>query len=681
MRAVTRVGLLLALVVPARAAAQISPGPLARAHAALEGATNCAQCHGLHREPMNQLCLDCHKEIRWLMDAGRGLHAREAKDPKVTCASCHPDHAGKDFALVAWKEGASARFDHRRAGFTLEGKHTTVACDKCHVVAFRVSTAATLSKRRSSPGWLGLETTCASCHRRDDPHDGSLGLKCESCHEVKNWKPAGKFEHAQARYPLTGKHLDVACDKCHLAAQLKLKTDSAGNRIPQFRPLPFAECSSCHADPHQGRLSSKCSSCHTTRGFAVIDKSGFNHSATRYPLLGKHRTVSCDACHGTNLANRNPASTSCASCHADRHRGEATIAGKAVDCAACHRVEGFTPATFTVAQHQATGFALSGKHAAVLCASCHTSVPAAPATGTGGTGRKSAATVVRIRLPFAKCSSCHADAHGGQLVARVGSGACAECHRDTGWKPSSFSVANHAQLRLPLEGRHAEVPCASCHAATRPGLPLLAKAAPLGTAGFVFAVPEIECASCHADPHAGRFAAGGAMPVAGGCRSCHDAQAFRPSKVDLARHADFKFPLEGAHRATPCVACHSGLKASGAGSFLVRAVKAGPALVLAADHGTTCQACHESPHGSQFSARKDGGRCEGCHTSDAFVPASRFNHDRDSRFTLKGAHAKVACAACHKPVNGPGGSSPVLYRPLSIKCESCHASKPTGGGR
>src|SRR5678815_5796124 len=61
----------------ARLHAQISPGTLARAHRSLEGASGCTKCHGLKREPMSQLCLNCHKEVRWLMEQGRGVHGRE----------------------------------------------------------------------------------------------------------------------------------------------------------------------------------------------------------------------------------------------------------------------------------------------------------------------------------------------------------------------------------------------------------------------------------------------------------------------------------------------------------------------------------------------------------------------------------------------------------------------------
>jgi hypothetical protein len=51
------------------------------------------------------------------------------------------------------------------------------------------------------------------------------------------------------------------------------------------------------------------------------------------------------------------------------------------------------------------------------------------------------------------------------------SGSVRSGHVVDGWNPSTYSRAAHEKLRLPLEGRHAQIPCASCHAPTRAGLP------------------------------------------------------------------------------------------------------------------------------------------------------------------------------------------------------------------
>ncbi|MBL0179472.1 MAG: hypothetical protein IPP98_10165 [Gemmatimonadetes bacterium] len=44
---------------------------------------------------MPRLCLSCHKEVTLLVSRGRRYHAREAKTSGKSCASCHPDHAGR----------------------------------------------------------------------------------------------------------------------------------------------------------------------------------------------------------------------------------------------------------------------------------------------------------------------------------------------------------------------------------------------------------------------------------------------------------------------------------------------------------------------------------------------------------------------------------------------------------
>ena len=644
-----------------RGVSQISPGPLAKAHHELEGATACAKCHGLHKEPMAKLCLDCHRDIAWGIDQRRGLHAREAATP---CAKCHPDHAGASFSLIAWPEGTAARFDHNRAGWPLDGKHAVAKCESCHAMKFRLSPAASLSKRRGTAGWLGLETSCASCHRDDDVHRNALGASCQNCHDTKGWKPAPKFDHAKSNYALTGKHADVACDKCHLAPRLGLKPAPDGKLIPLFKPIPFKECSSCHVDPHKGRLSPRCGECHSTRSFKGIDKKEFDHRLTRYALVGKHRSISCDDCHGVGMTQKDPPFAACGSCHADAHRGEATLSGKAADCAACHDLAGFTPSTFTVALHGNTRYPLGGKHKAVACNACHTSV-----LGTGEGTTK----IVHIRVAFARCASCHADAHAGQVAKRSDDATCEACHTDAGWKPSTYSLAAHAKLRLPLEGRHATIACADCHGAVRRGLPALARPEALGTAQVMLHVPELECAACHVDPHNGRYAAGGAHPVPGGCAACHDARAFRPSTMDVVGHSRFTFALDGAHRATPCAACHTELSSALPLVSTLRFAAGKPApRQFGAGRPTTCQSCHEGPHGTQFAGRKGGSACEACHGAERFAPATRFDHDRDAAFSLKGAHATVACDKCHKPEVGPKGVQRIVYRPLSSKCESCH---------
>ena len=57
---------------------------------------------------------------------------------------------------------------------------------------------------------------------------------------------------------------------------------------------------------------------------------------------------------------------------------------------------------------------------------------------------------------------------------------------------------------------------------------------------------------------------------------------------------------------------------------------------------------------------------------------SRFDHDTESRFPLNGGHAKVACGKCHFQKVKIAGKLEILYRPLSMECESCHTDVHLG---
>jgi hypothetical protein len=651
-----------AVLAGTSAQAQISPGPLAAPHASLEGTLKCGNCHGGRKEQTTALCLQCHKEIAWLVQQGRGYHAQVREQ---RCESCHPEHAGRSFSLISWPGGSARQFDHAKAGWSLEGKHGATECTDCHKPAFRVSQAAQLSPPGgNSPGWVGLEQSCTSCHR--DVHRGALNHDCLTCHDEAHWKPAPRFNHDRTDYPLTGKHRDVGCGDCHRPVAGTVARDTAS--APRvFKPVAHADCVACHADPHRGRFAGACRDCHVTTGFGVIDRGHFDHSRTRFPLRGQHAEVACAKCHDVpGQASRNPPFATCTACHADPHAGTATLAGAQVDCDACHTEAGFKVAGFTVAQHGKTRYPLEGRHRQVSCEDCHRkNPPGVPVSQLGSAG-------VVMHPSFARCLDCHSDDHGGQFASRTDRGDCTACHTVAGWKPSTFTTAAHAALRLRLDGRHAEIACAACHGPTRSGLAPLPAAATLGKAGVAFHLTELDCVACHIDPHRGRFAAGGAHPVPQGCLGCHTTSGYRPSTIDVAAHARYGFTLEGAHRAVPCVGCHAELKYPEIKSSLVRNASWSGAPLLFTTTSQACSTCHASPHGRQFAARPDGGKCESCHGVDAFKPAARFDHDRDTKFPLRGGHATVPCAKCHPTEAGPGNTRVIRYRPVSGRCENCH---------
>jgi hypothetical protein len=284
--------------------------------------------------------------------------------------------------------------------------------------------------------------------------------------------------------------------------------------------------------------------------------------------------------------------------------------------------------------HDRTRYPLRGRHGQVSCEKCH----------------DFAAGRVARNPTFATCTACHTpDPHGGTatLAGRVVD--CASCHTVDGWRPSSYTVAQHRLTRYPLEGRHQQARCSGCHIKT--------------TGSAVVAMrPVTDCVSCHVDPHDKRTAR---------CTDCHDVRGFRPATIDVATHQRYRFRLEGAHRAVTCVACHAEMRHAPPTSTLTAVRWSGPPLLFVAPRGG-CGGCHENVHGTQFAARADRGACESCHTTDAFRPASRFDHNRDAAFSLKGAHTGVSCERCHSATRGAGGKPTIIYRPVPKACEACH---------
>lgn len=617
-------------------AAQVSPGPLSRAHKDLNGPAGCTSCHAVKVSSTEFRCLDCHKEIAQRLAANHGYHAAIVtnKSSNAECAKCHSEHNGEDFQLIRWTPSMAA-FDHSKTGWALTGKHAGLACAKCHTAQhIQPQQSALISMKEKNRTFLGLSSTCTSCH--EDKHKGTLGPDCLRCHSTNDWKSAKEIDHSKTRFPLTGAHTRVACEKCHTVG-------SGATATQKWMGLAFGQCSDCHTDPHRGAFEpKKCESCHSTVAWKNVSLQGkFDHNTTKYPLLGKHQQVGCVECHIKGDFKRPLQFNQCADCHKpDPHNGQFAKRPDGGKCESCHTVEGFKPARFFVAEHVQTGFPLQGKHASVACEKCH--IPAGKAT--------------IFKVKFDRCSNCHEDAHQKQFAAAPHLNRCEDCHSENGFKPSTFTLGLHQKTRFALAGAHIAVACIDCH---KPA-PQQAKY-PIVPYHF----PSLACTTCHEDVHKGQFKVQMQRSLnpdgsSKGCETCHSIKSWR----DLARfnHDETRYQLVGAHRATPCSGCHRPPNME----FSLRNVdfRSVPKL---------CEDCHEDPHAAQFISTDRITHCANCHNPTKWKP-SLFDHDK-TKFSLRGAHQNVACGLCHKQLRAIEGKNVLFYAPTPTACAACHGAE------
>ena len=653
---VRKLVLILAMaLLSATAVAQISPGPLSRAHQELDGATHCATCHKLGGGEATFKCLECHTEIASGLAAHKGLHFSYGIRPGSSqeCAKCHSDHNGLDFPIIKWD---TKNFDHKQTGYVLEGKHAGLECKKCHTPEHISPSVRPLIKMKDlNRSFIGVAETCATCHK--DQHSGRLGPDCAHCHNFNDWENvAGTFDHSKTRYPLTGLHAPVKCDKCHT---------SGPDHQPRYLGIPFSKCDDCHSDPHKGSFANKsCQTCHTTSGWKRVIgaelNQNFDHSKTKYPLLGKHQTVECIACHAKGDFKKPLVFAKCMNCHQDAHNGQFVKRTDGGECASCHDVNGWKPSKFDVKAHASSKYPLEGKHAKLECAQCHIA--------------KGKDTLYKVK--FSRCLDCHHDEHQTQFAAAPWLNQCEKCHTTEGFKPSMFALAKHKQARFPLTGSHLAVLCNDCHkpasafarASLLPASVAVQAEPAAATAGYktsaVYRFQELSCTTCHQDPHRSQFAermkALRADGTPAGCEACHSTRNWQ----DITRfdHDRTKFALVGAHRAVGCIDCHRppNLEMKLTNVDFTQAP-------------TKCEECHSDIHGRQFAKAGGDTPCADCHTTAKWKP-SLFDHDKRTAFALAGAHKNVRCADCHKLFRDVEGKQVLFYKPTPKDCKDCHGS-------
>jgi len=662
----------------------ISPGELSSPHAKYDGIKNCTKCHELGEGITDSKCLECHDKLAARISNKQGYHAN-IKDP---CIKCHSDHKGRGYKMVSLDKD---KFDHEPTGYSLKDKHADVKCIKCH---------------KKEGVYTGLAKECISCH--EDKHKGQLDKDCGRCHNFKGWKDIEKFKHdTDSKYQLKGKHMDVKCAKCHPKNKFKIekyeecitchkdphkgkpicadchttdgwkkvKIDHSKTKYPltnkheevacekchknkQLKDIPFETCdgSFCHKDPHKNQFKDKkCDACHNTKGWKP---SLFDHASQEYKgykLDGKHVDTKCEKCHVQGRYKPlNSKTCDTADCHKDEHKGQF----KEKACDSCHNTKGWKPSLFDHASQEYKGFKLDGKHVDTKCEKCHVQDRYKPLNSktcdtsdchknphkgqfkdkacdschttkswketTYDHSAQYSAFKLSGKHEKAKCDKCHAEGkysktpkecigcHEKEDVHKNELGKlCEKCHDAEDWKKPTFN--HNLNSEYPLIGKHKDTKCDKCHKEKK------------------YKTKDQRCIDCHKDIHKGEFDQD--------CSKCHTPFDWQPKTFDHKKQA--RFELKGIHNDLLCTNCH---KVKGEYKGVNR----------------NCSKCHTDPHLNQFGSSG----CEQCHTQNSWNP-TLFNHSRTG-YPLVGQHRQAECRSCH---------ADRVYRRTSTACYNCHVNR------
>jgi len=495
----------------------MQPGPLRSPHGKLN--VPCASCHtSISWSPLRAVPEFNHnRETKYPL---RGLHEKVEcrlchtkmvfRETSTRCADCHADIHRRQFganceqchSVRGWQAATKSIREHSPR-FPLTGGHAALDCEECH-------------RGAGAAQFVGLSTQCGSCHMKDFANTkiinhsaAGFSASCEQCHKVDSWLTVS-FDHARfTGFPLVGMHAQLACADCH-----------AQNR---FQGTP-ADCYSCHSKEYAATTNpnhasagfpTNCSLCHGSDTWLTAT---FNHATTKFPLTGAHATTACAQCHVNNVFAGTP--VLCQSCHITEFNQTTNpnhvTAGFPQDCSLCHSTVNWLGAVF---DHSKTGFALTGAHAPLQCATCH--------TNGAFTGLSAA------------CASCHlAVFNSATNPNHITAGfpqTCEVCHNTTAWSPATF---NHNATPFPLTGAHVTVACTSCHI------------------NNVFAGTPTDCYSCHKTEYQTttnpNHAASGFPST---CASCHNTTTWSG-----ATFTHSQFPIYSgthAHAWTTCADCHT----------------------------------------------------------------------------------------------------------------------------
>ena len=255
--------------------------PLVGMHVAVA----CEKCHTnkdrFKLETSFDQCSDCHADYH------EGIFLKPDRD--TSCDQCH--------SVRGFFPPLFGVIEHRNTRFAIDGAHLAQPCIFCH-------------KQNEKPVYhwdsLACETCHTSIHGQQFSRHKTNGNWCENCHKTSDWVELS-FDHGATHFPLTGKHTEVVCSKCHKPT----------NDIVQYEGL-LTNCTACHNDVHSQQFERRlCEDCHSTQFWPIQE---FDHfTLTEFPLDGQHKDLKCGQCHKfepkLNTIRFKPIAHKCQDCH------------------------------------------------------------------------------------------------------------------------------------------------------------------------------------------------------------------------------------------------------------------------------------------------------------------------------------------------------------------------------
>lgn len=403
---------------------------------------------------------------------------------------------------------------------------------------------------------------------------------------------------------------DINCLNCHKEIKA-LKDNNKGYHASN--EAKTKKCIDCHSDHHGKAFET-----------AKFNEKNFKHDLSGYKLVGAHSKLECSKCHKPLFIRNNEIAKrtgtylglgqKCLDCHSDYH--QKTLKNTCLDC---HDMVKFKPAPKF--DHNKTDFKLIGAHKKTDCIECH------KVTQQNGRDFQQFSG-----LKYSSCTNCHKDIHENKFGSN-----CTKCHNENSFKDiKQSSQFNHNQTGFPLEGLHAPLKCAACHK----------------TNSFAKNIKYNNCNDCHTDFHKGEFKQKNKVSD---CKDCHlVSQKFKVTTYSFEKHNTSKFPLNGAHIATPCISCH---QKNTVWKFTNTLNK--------------CIDCHKNPHKDSMDKKYyEPSECKNCHTENNWQTIN-FDHKK-TNYELEGKHLQTDCRTCHYNGNKQDKTTVQKFKTLTNDCVICH---------